>query len=185
MKEPKLTPIVNCPFMAQSYSSLNFDGPLRVDANHAMNPQYVPNSFVHKFRPDTAEAPYQLADNTVSRKSHFYHEGKPSEYDQPRALYQKVMDAKAREHLHSNTARMLKVVEYPEIQLKYLAQLYCIDPAYAKGVYDLLPAPKFDFSQVKVQAQGAEKAGKEAKFMPSKSTDILVGKPPAMPVYNV
>lgn len=86
--------LVNCPFMASSYSSLNFDGPLRLDANHAMNPQYAPNSFVHKFRPDTAEAPYQLADNTVSRKSHFYHEGKLSEYDQPRALYQKVMDAR-------------------------------------------------------------------------------------------
>jgi catalase len=149
-----------------------------------MNPQYTPNSFVHKFRPDTAEAPYQLADNTVSRKSHFYHEGKLSEYDQPRALYQKVMDARAREHLHSNTARMLKVVEYPEIQLKYLAQLYCIAPEYAKGVYDLLPEQKFDFSQVKVQVKGAERAGKEAKFLPSQSTDILVGKSPAMPVYN-
>ncbi|RHZ53006.1 catalase [Aspergillus thermomutatus] len=175
---------VNCPFMASSYSSLNFDGPLRVDANHAMNPQYAPNSFVHKFRPDTAEAPYQLADNTVGRKSHFYHEGKLSEYDQPRALYQKVMDARAREHLHSNTARLLKLVEYPEIQVKYLAQLYCIAPEYAKGVYDLLPEHKFDFSQVEAQSQGAERAGKEAKFIPSNSTDILVGKCPATAVYN-
>ncbi|KAH3011292.1 hypothetical protein KXV73_006338 [Aspergillus fumigatus] len=175
---------VNCPFMASSYSSLNFDGPLRVDANHAMNPQYAPNSFVHKFRPDTAEAPYQLADNTVSRKSHFYHEGKLSEYDQPRALYQKVMDARGREHLHCNTARMLKVVEYPEIQLRYLTQLYCIAPEYARGVYDLLPEQKFDFSQVKAQAQGAERVGKEAKFRPSKDTDILAGKCPATPVYN-
>ncbi|KAH1440223.1 hypothetical protein KXV81_003186 [Aspergillus fumigatus] len=175
---------VNCPFMASSYSSLNFDGPLRVDANHAMNPQYAPNSFVHKFRPDTAEAPYQLADNTVSRKSHFYHEGKLSEYDQPRALYQKVMDARGREHLHCNTARMLKVVEYPEIQLRYLTQLYCIAPEYARGVYDLLPEQKFDFSPVKAQAQGAERVGKEAKFRPSKDTDILAGKCPATPVYN-
>lgn len=175
---------VNCPFMASSYSSLNFDGPLRVDANHAMNPQYAPNSFVHKFRPDTAEAPYQLADNTVSRKSHFYHEGKLSEYDQPRALYQKVMDARGREHLHCNTARMLKVVEYPEIQLRYLTQLYCIAPEYARGVYDLLPEQKFDFNQVKAQAQGAERVGKEAKFRPSKDTDILAGKCPATPVYN-
>ncbi|EYE96845.1 heme-dependent catalase [Aspergillus ruber CBS 135680] len=29
---------VNCPFMSGSYSSLNFDGLLRVDLNHAMNP---------------------------------------------------------------------------------------------------------------------------------------------------
>ena len=52
---------VNCPFMAQSYSSINFDGPMRVDSNHAGNPQYTPNSFVHKFRPDTAEAPYKVS----------------------------------------------------------------------------------------------------------------------------
>lgn len=75
--------------MASSYSSLNSDGPLRVDANHAKNPQYVPNSFVDKFRADTAEAFYQVADRNVSRKSHFYHEGKAPEYDQPRVLYQK------------------------------------------------------------------------------------------------
>ncbi|KAH1980040.1 hypothetical protein KXV64_007090 [Aspergillus fumigatus] len=151
---------VNCPFMASSYSSLNFDGPLRLDANHAMNPQYAPNSFVHKFRPDTAEAPYQLADNTVSRKSHFYHEGKLSEYDQPRALYQKVMDARG--------------------ESIFIAILH----ACSRGVYDLLPEQKFDFSQVKAQAQGAERVGKEAKFRPSKDTDILAGKCPATPVYN-
>ncbi|KAJ5818019.1 hypothetical protein N7474_003610 [Penicillium riverlandense] len=106
---------VNCPFIASSYASLNFDGQMRVDANHAMNPQYAPNSFVSKFRPDTAEAPYQLADNTFGRKSHFYHEGSPSEYEQPRALYEKVMTSEARGHLHSNTATMLKKVEYPVI----------------------------------------------------------------------
>jgi hypothetical protein len=115
---------VNCPFMASSYSSLNFDGPLRVDANHGMNPQYAPNSFAHKFRPDASEAPYQVADNTVSRKSQFYHEGRVSEYDQPRALYQRVMNDQARARLHSNTAWLLCLVEYPEIQVKYLAQVH-------------------------------------------------------------
>ena len=48
---------VNCPFMAGSYASLNFDKMTRNDANHAGNPQQVPNSFKHKVRPDTAEAP--------------------------------------------------------------------------------------------------------------------------------
>lgn len=57
---------VNCPFMAQSYSSVNFDGAMRVDANHAGNKQYTPNSFSTKFRPDVAEAPYK-----VSTASHF------------------------------------------------------------------------------------------------------------------
>ncbi|EYE96336.1 catalase [Aspergillus ruber CBS 135680] len=176
---------VNCPFMASSYSSLNFDGPLRVDANHAMNPQYAPNSFTHKFRPDTAEAPYQLADNTVGRKSHYYHEGKTSEYDQPRALYQKVMDARARHHLHENTARLLKLVEYPEIQVKYLAQAFRIAPEYARGIYNLLPEKTFSFSEVEERSEGAEQNGKDPKFCPSLKTDKLAGKCPAGPVYNV
>ncbi|KAL4905442.1 hypothetical protein BDW74DRAFT_185008 [Aspergillus multicolor] len=175
---------VNCPFMASSYSSLNFDGQLRVDANHAMNPQYAPNSFVHKFRPETAEAPYQLSDNIVSRKSHFYHEGKASEYDQPRELYEKVMDEKARQHLHSNTARLLKLVEYPKIQAKYLGQVLRISEKYARGVYELLPEKKFGFEEVQSYAQGAEVAGKEAKFRPNMPTDKLVGLCPAMAVYG-
>ncbi|CAG8908483.1 unnamed protein product [Penicillium egyptiacum] len=176
---------VNCPFMASSYSSLNFDGQMRVDANHGMNPQYTPNSFTHKFRPDTAETPYQLADNIVGRKSHFYHEGSPSEYDQPRALYRDVMDEKARAHLHSNTARHLKLVEYTEIQVKYLAQLARIAPEYAKSVYDLLPEKKFDFIEVEQRTGGAERVGKEAKFLPTKETDVLRGLCPMKPVYNV
>ncbi|KAL1957204.1 hypothetical protein VTO42DRAFT_6238 [Malbranchea cinnamomea] len=175
---------VNCPFMAHSYSSLNFDGSLRVDANTGLNPHYAPNSFVDKFRPDTAEAPYVLGDGIVSRKSHFWHEGKLSEYEQPRELYTRVMNEEARAHLHSNTAVLLKVVDYPVIQIKYLAQLYLIEPAYAKGVYDLLPEKKFEFEEVKKQSQGAEKAGKQPKFMPSSNADRLVGMPTTS-VYNV
>lgn len=171
--------------MASSYSSLNFGGQMRVDANHAKNPQYAPNSFVDKFRPDTAEAPYQLADRTVGRKSHFYHEGKASEYDQPRALYQKVMTQQEREHLHANTARLLKMVEYPHIQVKYLAQLYRIDTSYAEAVYSLLPEKKFDISEVQKASEGAELIGKGQKFRPSLETDVLMGMPPSAPVYNV
>jgi len=166
---------VNCPFMAGSLSSLNFDGQLRVDANHAGRPQYTPNSFTHKFRPDTAEAPYQVGDKIVSRKSHFYHEGKLSEYDQPRVLYEKVMDGSARDHLHSNTAAMLRFVNEPIIQIRYLAQLYMIKPSYAKSVYNLLPEKKFEFGEVEKNSQGAERMGKESKFTPSKETDRLFG----------
>ena len=108
---------VNCPFMAGSLSSLNFDGQMRVDANHAGRKQYVPNSFKNTFRPGTAEAPYTVADNVVSRKSHYAHEAKKSEYEQATELYRRVMDDKARQHLHSNTAKMLSRVNYPIIQV--------------------------------------------------------------------
>ncbi|KAG9505281.1 hypothetical protein J7337_002248 [Fusarium musae] len=44
--------------------------PMRVDANHADNKQYAPNSFAHKFRPDVAETPYQVSDNIATKGLH-------------------------------------------------------------------------------------------------------------------
>ena len=181
---------VNCPFMAKSFSSLNFDGPLRNDANHAGNPQYVPNSFKRKFRPDTAEAPYTVADNIVSRKSHYYHEGKLSEYDQARELYRRVMTDTQRQNLHSNTANMLRFVTFKVIKVGYLAQIWNIDPEYPKAIYDLLPesaksGPEgFNMTEVEDQAKGAELAGKEAKFRPSQARERLVGFAPSEGIYN-
>ncbi|KAG7287488.1 hypothetical protein NEMBOFW57_007000 [Staphylotrichum longicolle] len=89
---------VNCPFMAKSYASLNFDGPMRTDANHAGNKQYAPNSFSHKFRPDAAETPYVVHDSVVSRKSHFWHEGQKNDYDQAAQLWARVMTPQQREN---------------------------------------------------------------------------------------
>lgn len=143
-----------------------------------------PTSFGRTPRHEPSIRAQQL-DNTVSRKSHFYHEAKPSEYEQARALYSRVMDDKARRHLHSNTACLLKMVEYPEIQVKYLAQLHGIAAEYAKGVYDLLPEKKFDFKEVEARARGGERVAKEPKFAPSVPTDKLAGLMPSAPVYNV
>lgn len=170
--------------MASNYASLNFDGPLRTDANHAGNKQYAPNSFAHKFRPDAAEAPYTVGDNVVSRKSHYAHEGKVSEYDQARELYRRVMSDQQRQHTHQNTANMLRFVKYPDIQSKYLAQIYNIAPEYARGVYALLPEKKFDFAEVERRSEGAETWYKEAKFRPGVN-DRLVGFVPGGSVYGM
>ncbi|KAJ1327072.1 catalase [Microdochium nivale] len=175
---------VNCPFMAKSFASLNFDGPMRTDANHAGNKQYAPNSFAHKFRPDTAEAPYVVNDNIVSRKSHFWHEGKKSEYDQARELYRRVMTDQQRQNTCKNTAKYLNIVQYPEIQKKYLAQQYNIAPEYAQGIYELLDTPPFEFSEVKKLSEGAQEWGKEKKFQPT-TNEKLVGQVPGMPVYSM
>jgi len=94
-----------------------FDGQMRVDANHAGNADYAPNSFAHKFRPDAAEAPYTVSDNIVGRKSHFWHEGSKTEYEQPRELYRRVMSEQERENLHKNTAKMMAFVNYPIIKV--------------------------------------------------------------------
>ncbi|KAE8385755.1 hypothetical protein BDV23DRAFT_164481 [Aspergillus alliaceus] len=72
-----------------------------------MNPRYVSNSFVNKSRPIL---PYLVSDYIVSRESHFYYEGKEADHDQPRALYGKVMNEKARQQLHDNTVRLLRLI---------------------------------------------------------------------------
>ncbi len=181
-----MSTLVNCPFMASSMSSLNFDGNMRTDSNNSGNPDYAPNSYVplSKFRPDTANAPYKVSDPVVSRKSHFYHEGKLSDYDQPRALYEKVMTDSQRDHLHSNTAAMLALVSDPQIQILYLGQQCCIKLSYAKAIYDLLPEKKFDFSEVEKASKDAEKRTKTPAFMHNDDRERLVGMP-AGGIYNM
>jgi catalase len=90
---------------------------MRDDANHAGNPQYTPNSFSYKFRPDAAEAPFQVADNICSRKSHYWHEGKRNEYDQARELWSRVMSDKERTNTCYNTAMFLNLCTFPLIQV--------------------------------------------------------------------
>ncbi|RBR22663.1 hypothetical protein FVER53590_05529 [Fusarium verticillioides] len=158
---------VNCPFMAKSYASLNFGGQMRVDANHADNKQYAPNSFAHKFRPDVAETPYQVSDNIASRFSHYWHEGKKNDYDQAKDLW----------------TRGLHRVKFPEIQSKYLAQVYNISEDYAQGIYDLLDQPQFEFSKVKELAETAQEWYKEPKFRPGPGSK-LAGYPPSSAVYQ-
>ena len=177
---------VNCPFTASAYCPLNFDGALRSDANTGGNPDYVPNSFVDKFRQDTAEQPYLVGSNIVSRQSHFWHEGKDSDYDQARDLYNKVMDDTARDHLHKNTAGVLKLVDKEVIKVNYLARQYIISPAYARGIYDLLPSPGFAFSEVEAKARsmGAPSTAKEAKFAPTQKYHRSVGMPAGNLAYN-
>jgi len=170
---------VNCPFMAKSYSSINFDGPLRADRNTGENPHYVPNSFVNKFRPDCAEAPFAVSDNIVSRKSHHFHERKISEYDQARELYQRVMSDKDRYNLHYNTAGVLKLVDYPIIQTKYLGQCWAIHPDYARNIYDMLPEKKFGFEEVEEWGKKAPEVGKVKDFAPEPGMR-LVGMYPGL-----
>ena len=61
------------------------------------------------YMPEAAEAPYQVASNVVSRQSYYKHEGDPSEYNQVRELYQRVMTEAQRDNLHKNTADLLRV----------------------------------------------------------------------------
>lgn len=159
---------------------------MRTDANAGGNPSYVPNSFTDKFRRDLMETPYAVADNIVSRKGHFWSEGKPDkDYEQARHLYLDTMTDSERNSVHTNTAEFLKFVEYPQIIQKYLGQLMAIDKGYAKGVWQLLPEEKrVSWDVVQKAAKTAALEGKSVKLMPNNPTDKLVGKVPSVPVYR-
>ncbi|KAF8532810.1 catalase-like domain-containing protein [Trichophaea hybrida] len=148
---------VNCQFMANSYYSINFDGPLCSDANTGGNPHYVPNSFVNKFRPDCASTPYAVEDNIVSRQSHSYSEDTPEEIERI-------------------CITIPPSVHYPIIQENYLAQVYNIEPGYARKVYDLLPEKEFEFEVVKEKAKEAMFKGKEKKFRPVAKNGEMWGR---------
>jgi catalase len=96
-----------------------------------------------------------------------------------------------RHNLHSNTAELLRRVDFKAIKVGYLAQLWNIDPDYAKAVYDMLAEAAtsgtegFEFVDVQDKAKGAELAGKEAKFRLSMSQERLTGFAPEMGVYNL
>ncbi|KAK5631668.1 hypothetical protein RRF57_007382 [Xylaria bambusicola] len=90
---------------------------MRVDVNYVDNKQYAPNSFTHKFRPDAAEALYVVNDNIVSRKSHYWHEGKKSEYNQAHELFTRVMNEGERQNTIRNIDKYLNICKYPEIQV--------------------------------------------------------------------
>jgi len=181
---------VNCPFLAKQHSPDNYAGNMRIDGNTLGKPIYFPNSYstlapktgtAPSFDPTTTEAPWQLASNVVSRASHYRHEGQPSEYDQVRELYQRVLSVEERTNLHNNTGKLLKVADNIVIK-NYLIQLYAIDPLYAEGVLNALPAEKrdqfdFSFDEVKEKSATAHLVGKNPQFLLKDKGATFMGMP--------
>ncbi|CAE6479979.1 unnamed protein product [Rhizoctonia solani] len=177
---------VNCPFMARFHSPDNYAGTMRIDGNVASKPTYFPNSY-HNNKPTTAgapgflpqaeEVPMQVANNILSRKSYYLHEGSPTEYNQVRELYQRVLTPQKREELHSNTARLLKHAD-AVVQKNYLIQLHAIDPGYATAIYDLLPEHKgYTFEDIAEGAKSAHLVGKNPQFFSAGKGASFMGMP--------
>ncbi|GAA6051875.1 hypothetical protein JCM3770_005515 [Rhodotorula araucariae] len=178
---------VNCPFMAKVHSPDNYAGSMRIDGNALGKPVYFPNSYhsatpvtdtTPSFDPSTVETPMQVGSNVISRKSHYRHEGKPSEYDQVRTLYQKVMGTQERANLHSNTSRLLKFAD-DIVKKNYLIQLYAIDPSYALAVYEGLPEKPttFTMDEVADKSQTAHLVGRNPNFFTKDSGASFMGMP--------
>jgi catalase len=61
--------------------------------------------------------------------------------------------------------------------------VYNIGPDYAQGIYNMLPKPEFEFSEVEKLSQDAHVWYKERKFQPS-TANKLQGDVPQGPWYN-
>lgn len=160
---------------------------MRVDGNTMGKPVYWPNSYQSKapakgtapsFDPSVVEQPMQFASNVLSRKGHYRHEGHPSEYDQVRELYQRVLSVEERNNLHSNTGRLLKVADNIVIK-NYLIQLHAIDPLYAEGVWNALPKErqdKTDFTWAEVE-EASKTAHLVGKNVSARTSSLLLSHP--------
>ncbi|KAG7566859.1 hypothetical protein FFLO_01360 [Filobasidium floriforme] len=176
---------VNCPFMAKFVSPDNFMGTMRTDADSGSKPMYFPNSY-HKNVPstkstpgfagmDAVEAPYQVANNVVSRKSYWRDECTEREYTQVRELYLNRLSETERNNLHSNTARLLKFADDIVIE-GYLAQQYAIHPGYATSINDLLPDnKKANMATVEEKSKTAHLVGKSEDFQPTDKGKSFMG----------
>lgn len=149
---------VNCPFMASSQNSDTVDGAMRVDENNNGKPQYMPNSFHGLSAPtvktETTEIPMQFGSNVLSRNDHFRHRGQPSEYDQVRQLWTRVMTQQERKNTASNTAALLQTAE-SLVQVRYLVQCCAIAEDYAQMIFDQLPEKNYHMDTIKERSKHA------------------------------
>ena len=113
------------------------DGMMRTDGNYGSTIGYEPNSQGQwAEQPEYANPPLALkgaADNWDYRKID------DDYYSQPRALFQ-LMTPEQKAVLFANTARAIGPVQ-DHIKLRHLRNCLNVDPAYAKGIADLLGIP--------------------------------------------
>lgn len=171
---------VNCPFMAQNYAPMSYDGKMRIDNANQDRLNYMPNSYDKPVYSNHAtETPYVVADAMVSRQSHHKNEGTDVEYKQARVLYNRVMDDVQRDHLHKNTAHCMNLGVSKTTRTRYLAQVYNISPAYVDGVIAYLTEKNVDLAEVKDLSKRAATMGKSQKYSPkTMAHHILSGREP-------
>ena len=106
------------------------DGAMRTDGNQGGGPNYWPNSFGGP-DPDPSVTPPPV-DVAGMAARHEYELG-DVDFVQPKALYEKVMDDEAREHLVGNIVSHLKNAQM-RIQLRQTALFYKVTPDYGTRV---------------------------------------------------
>jgi len=113
----------------------------------------------------------------VSRQSHHKNEGTDIEYEQARGLYNRVMNATQRDHLHKNTAVCMNAGVSQKTRTLYLAQVYNISPKYVEGVISYLTDKNVDAKEVEKLSKQAAMVGKSEKYKPKETAlHFLTGR---------
>ncbi|MEG2171989.1 MAG: catalase [Desulfovibrionaceae bacterium] len=118
-----------CPF-----HSFHRDGSMRVDGNYGGTVSHEPNMQGEwQEQPSYAEPPLKISGDAARWD---YREDDADYYSQPRALFQ-LMSPAQKQVLCENTARNMAGVP-KEIQIRHITNCAKADPAYGKGIADLL-----------------------------------------------
>lgn len=118
-----------CPF-----HSFHRDGAMRVDGNYGGTVPYEPNMQGEwQEQPDFSEPPLKISGDAARWN---YREDDDDYYSQPRALFQ-LMKPEQQKVLCENTARNMGGIP-KEIQIRHITNCAKADPAYGKGIADLL-----------------------------------------------
>lgn len=118
-----------CPF-----HSFHRDGAMRVDGNYGSTVHYEPNMQGEwQEQPDFSEPPLKINGDAARWN---YREDDDDYYSQPRALFQ-LMKPEQQQVLCENTARNMAGIP-KEIQIRHITNCAKADPAYGKGIADLL-----------------------------------------------
>eukprot|EP01111_Echinosteliopsis_oligospora_P019121 TRINITY_DN9078_c0_g1_i4.p1 TRINITY_DN9078_c0_g1~~TRINITY_DN9078_c0_g1_i4.p1 ORF type:complete len:555 (-),score=147.14 TRINITY_DN9078_c0_g1_i4:90-1754(-) len=128
---------VNCPYRAKEYHPMGRDGPMRVDNNGGFEPHYMPNSMS---KPPCASPDPRFnwgstkVTGVLERKNASKHAGMPDDdYVQVRDFFNSMSETD-KEHLYSNIASSLKLVNKQDIIYRFIASCYKASPAYAAGI---------------------------------------------------
>lgn len=116
---------INCPYRAR-VAHYQRDGLMNVNGNSGAEPNYEPNSLNGPVEdPSKKQANY-----SVSGEAGRYKYAHPNtDYEQPRALFRKVMSETDREHLIENLAGSLGQCR-KDIQERMIKHFYKVDPEY-------------------------------------------------------
>lgn len=136
------------------------------DENNAGKPQYMPSVLTGTDKcpvanPAAAEVPLPMENGslnpqspaTLSRQAaNFRHRGKPSEYDQVRELWTRVMSDSEKNNTMKNTAFLLGTAPDKGVIKAFLVQCHAISPDFAQGIMNRLPnQEKLGFSIADIQ----------------------------------